>query len=286
VASSTSLWAAGSAPLLEAMKKAATVLRQAGVPFALAGGGAAYARGAAPPAHDVDFVLTEDDVGTAARALAASGMTIEYPPEGWLVKAFDGDQMIDLIFVLGGQPVTADLLGRAEEMEVAAIRLPVLDATDLVLSWLRAFSEHHADFAGTLTCVRPLREQVDWDAVRREAGPSAFARAFLVLLEGLAVIGEPGGPDDAPAHQAARIERALAEDPRTHELGIRVEAEGGLVRLTGEVAGGRRRSLIAEVARDTAPELPVRNEVSVTEVLPPAAHDEVLPPAGPEETRS
>jgi hypothetical protein len=271
VASSASLWAAGSAPLLEAMKKAATVLRQAGVPFALAGGGAAYARGAAPPVHDIDFVLAEDDVGAAAQALAASGMTIEYPPEGWLVKAFDGDQMVDLIFVLGGIPVTAELLGRAEEMEVASVRLPVLGATDLVLSWMRAFTEHRADFAGALTCVRPLREQVDWDAVRREAGQSAFARAFLVLLEGLGVIDAPPGPDDTPAHQVGRIERALAEDPRTHELGIRVDVEDGLVCLRGEVTGESRRQAIAEVAREAAPELPVRNEVSVTEVLPPAA---------------
>jgi hypothetical protein len=143
-----------------------------------------------------------------------------------------------------------------------------------VLSWMRSFSEHRADFAGVLTCVRPLREQVDWDAVRREAGQSAFARAFLVLLEGLGVIDGPAGPDDTPAYQAARIERALAEDPRTHELGVRVEVESGLVYLRGEVAGGQRRSLVAEVARDTAPELPVRNEVSVTEVLPPAAPEE------------
>jgi hypothetical protein len=149
---------------------------------------------------------------------------------------------------------------------------------------MRAFSEHHADFAGVLTCVRPLREQVDWDLVRQQAGQSAFARAFLVLLEGLGVIEGPADRDDAPTYQAARIERALAEDPRTHELGVRVEVESGLVYLRGEVAGGQRRSLVAEVARDTAPELPVRNEVSVTEVLPPAAHDEVLPSGAPEET--
>ena len=132
MASSINLWAAGSAPLLESMKKAATALRQAGVRFALAGGGAAYARGAAPPVHDIDFVLAQPDVGTATEALAASGMTIEYPPEGWLVKAFDGGQMIDLIHCLGGVPVTGDLLDGAEELEVAAIRLPVLGATDVV----------------------------------------------------------------------------------------------------------------------------------------------------------
>lgn len=275
--SSANLWAAGSAPLLESMKKAATVLRQAGIRFVLAGGGAAYARGAAPPVHDIDFALAEADVKAAAQALAASGMTIEYPPEGWLVKAFDGSQMIDLIHRLGGVPVTGELLDRAEEFEVAAIRLPVLGATDLVLSWLRSFSEHRADFAATLTCVRPLREQVDWAVVRQEAGQSAFARAFLVLLEGLRVIDAPERPG---AYRAGQIERALAEDPRSHELGVHVDVEDGLVYLRGEVASEHRRVLVTEVARDAAPGLPVRNEVSVTEILPPEPGTEVLPEPG------
>src|SRR5205807_9656098 len=127
MASSSRLRAAGSAPLLETMKKAAAVLRQAGVPFALAGGAAAYARGAAPPVHDVDFVIVEADAETAAHALADGDMTVRRPPEGWLIKAFDGDQMIDLIYCLGGVPVTRELLDRAQEMDVAAIWLPVLD---------------------------------------------------------------------------------------------------------------------------------------------------------------
>jgi hypothetical protein len=253
------------------MKKAATILRKAGLPFALAGGGAAYARGAAPPLHDVDFVIGQADAEAAAHALAASNMKIERPPEGWLIKAFDGDQMVDLIYFLGGVPVTREMLDRAEEMDVEAIRLPVLDATDLVVSWLRSFSEHHADFADTLTNVRPMREQVDWDRVRRETSGSAFARSFLVLLEGLGVIDGPGtepGTGDS-GYLAGRIERALAEDPRTHELGVCVEVKEGVVYLRGEVAGERRRQLIAQVARETVPELTARNEVSVMEVQPP-----------------
>jgi hypothetical protein len=259
------------------MKKAATTLQQAGVPFALAGGGAAYARGAAPPVHDVDFVIVEADAGAAAQALAATGMTVQRPPEGWLIKAFDADQMLDLIFCLGGVPVTGDLLDRAEELDVDATRMPVLDATDLVLSWLRSFSEHHADFAGTLSLVRPIREQVDWDLVRRETGQSPFARAFLVLLEGLGVLAVPTAPrngaarpDEVAAYHAGRIERALAGDPRTHELGVRVDVERGTVYLRGEVAGDHRRELVADVARDAAPELSVRNEVAVTRVRPAA----------------
>jgi Nucleotidyl transferase of unknown function (DUF2204) len=179
----------GPFPLLDTLKRAASVLRDAGLPFALAGGAAAYARGAAPPVHDVDFAIMEADTDAATRAFEADGMRVERPPEGWLIKAFDGDEMVDLIFVLAGHSDTRELLNRAEEINVAGVPMPVLDATDLVISWLGSFSEHHADFAMTLTCVRPLREQVDWDRVHDQAKGSAFAVAFLVLLRELGILG-------------------------------------------------------------------------------------------------
>jgi osmotically-inducible protein OsmY len=48
-----------------------------------------------------------------------------------------------------------------------------------------------------------------------------------------------------------------------------VEVREGVVYLRGEVAGERRRQLIVQVARETAPGLTARNEVSVIEVQPP-----------------
>jgi osmotically-inducible protein OsmY len=68
---------------------------------------------------------------------------------------------------------------------------------------------------------------------------------------------------------AEQVERALAQDERTHELGVHVEVDGDAVVLRGEVAGAQRQQLVAQVAAEAAPGLAVRNEVSVTEVLPP-----------------
>jgi Uncharacterised nucleotidyltransferase len=174
--------------VLGTLKRAAAALGHAGVPFALVGSAAAYARGGAVPSHDVDFVVLEQDVPAVEKALADAGMRIVHPPEDWLIKAYDDGTLVDLIFRLAGHPVGPDLLSRAEEFDVAAVRMPVAGATDLVLSWLRSFSEHHADFAATLTNVRPIREQVDWDRVRAEVGDLPFAHAFLVLLERLEVL--------------------------------------------------------------------------------------------------
>ena len=83
---------------------------------------------------------------------------------------------------------TGRSFGSLQEINVAAVRMPVLTATDLTIAWLASFSEHHADFAGALSCVRPLREQVDWSRVRAETAGSAFATAFLVLLRELRIL--------------------------------------------------------------------------------------------------
>ena len=174
--------------LLNALKRAAAVFRDAGVGYALAGGFAAYAHGAAVSTHDVDFVVRECDLQAALDALGAAGMTHLESPENWLEKAYDGEHVIDLIHTPSGRPVDAELLGRAEEMTVGAVLMPVLPATDLMVMRLLAFTETACDFSGFLHVGRALREQVDWRRVAAETAGSPYAYAFLALLGRLDVI--------------------------------------------------------------------------------------------------
>ena len=74
---------------------------------------------------------------------------------------------------------------------------------------------------------------------------------------------------------AGRIERALASDPRTYELGVRADVRDEVVILRGEVACEQRRRLIAEVVHDAVPGLEVRNEVSVPELQPPGEEEKL-----------
>ena len=74
---------------------------------------------------------------------------------------------------------------------------------------------------------------------------------------------------------AGRIERRLAEDPRTHELGVRAELRGGVVYLLGEVACGDRRQLVTDVAAEAAEGHEIRSEVTVSP-LHPAGGQETL----------
>jgi hypothetical protein len=176
------------AELLPALKKAAAALRDAGVPYAVGGGFACWARGGPVDSHDVDLLLRPQDAERALEATAATGMRTVRPPEGWLVKAFDGDAMVDLIYAPAGGEVDDALLARAEELSVDGMPMPVAAATDVIASKLLASTEHSLGYEGLLEMARALREQVDWGDVEARTSSSPYARAFLFLLRELDIV--------------------------------------------------------------------------------------------------
>ena len=170
------------------MKKGAAALRDADIPFVLGGGLAAWARGGPPSDHDVDFLVKPEDADRAAHVLEAAGMRIERPPEGWLLKAYDGDVMVDVIFDPASGPVDDEVIGRAEEREVMSARMRVLALEDIMASKLLALNETHLDFGGSLEIARAIREQVEWDEVRERTRESPYAKAFFALVEELGIV--------------------------------------------------------------------------------------------------
>lgn len=174
--------------LVEAAKKAAAVLREAGVPFLLAGGLASWVHGGPATEHDVDFVLRPDDAERALEVLGKAGFRTERPPEEWLFKAYDGDAMIDLIFGPEGPEVDDAMFERSSEMSLSAVTVPVLSVDDILISKLLALTEHHLDYDSVLELTRALREKFDWERVRTETKASPFARAFFTMAEGLDLV--------------------------------------------------------------------------------------------------
>lgn len=175
----------------EALKRVAVILKEAEVPFALAGGYALYARGGPESDHDVDFYLPEEEVGRAEKVLTKAGLEVEHPPEDWLVKVYSDDSMVDLIFRPTAMPVTVEMIERSDLIEVESVEMPVLASTDLITSKLLAMDEHYCDFSQMLPFARSLREQVDWAQVAERTSDNAFARAFLQVARDLGIVASP-----------------------------------------------------------------------------------------------
>jgi Uncharacterised nucleotidyltransferase len=173
--------------LLETLKHAAAALREAHVPFVLGGGLAIWARGGPETEHDIDFFVKPGDAERAVRALADAGFRTEEPPEGWLYKGWRGGDMVDLIYAPSGLDVDDELLERAEELEVHAVRMPVMRAEDVLVAKLLAMREHQVDYDSVLEIARTVREQIDWDEVRARTDGSPYAKAFFTLVDELGV---------------------------------------------------------------------------------------------------
>ena len=171
--------------MLPSLKRASAALREAGIPFILAGGVASWARGGPETDHDLDFIVKPQDADRALEALAEAGMEPEKPPEPWLYKVHDDGVLIDLIFNPSGLEVTDDVIERSDQIEVFAIPMRVMRPEDLLVTKLCAMTEHTIDYRACLEIARALREQIDWDDVRARTEHSPFARAFFTLLEGL-----------------------------------------------------------------------------------------------------
>jgi hypothetical protein len=127
------------------------------------------------------------------QALAEDGFRPARPPEDWLVKAYDGTMLIDLIYRPIQRPVTAESLADSEVLPFGGAHLPVASATTLLIHKAMTYGPHNCDLADGLAIARVLREQVDWARFRAEIGDAPYASAFDVLLAKLGIA--PAGKD-------------------------------------------------------------------------------------------
>jgi hypothetical protein len=187
------------------LKKSAAALREAGVPFLLGGSLASWARGGPETRHDLDLMIKREDVDRALQALTDAGMRAEDPPEEWLVKAWDGDVLVDLIFWPKGLPIDDEVIARGEEMAVLSMSMRVMALEDVLITKLMAISEHHLRFESLIAIARALRERVDWAHVRAATAGSPFARAFFVMVEGLGIVAAEGAAPGSGASREPRV---------------------------------------------------------------------------------
>ena len=173
--------------MVPTLKRAAAALRNAGIPFLIGGGVASWVLGGPPTEHDLDFLIKPEDAEEALAVLTAAGLRPERPPEEWLFKAFDGEVMVDLIFRPSGLEITDEVIASGEEREVVSMTMRVMRPEDLLVTKLMAMTEHTINYRSCLEIARSLREQIDWDDVRKRTADSPFGRAFFVIAKGLEI---------------------------------------------------------------------------------------------------
>lgn len=173
--------------LIESLKRAVAALDERGVPYLLGGGLGCWARGGPPSSNDIDLMVKREDAERAQEALAEVGMRPESPPEQWLLKAWDGEILVDLIFEPSGMRIDDEVLARGDELSVMAMRTQVMALDDILITKLMALDEHSADYGDMLLITRSLREQIDWARLREETASSPFAVAFFALADGLGI---------------------------------------------------------------------------------------------------
>ncbi len=199
--------------LIETMKVAVAVLREAEVQFMLGGSMAAWARGGPEPDNDLDLMVKPEHAEAALEALAAAGMRTERPPEEWLYKAWHGEVLIDLIFCPSGVELTDAVFARGETISVMALGTPVMALEDALVTMLYALDEHALDYSRLLAITRALREQIDWPSLTRRAQGSPFAKAFITMVTELGIA--PAPTRQAPARDGDAGER----HPRVRVIG-------------------------------------------------------------------
>jgi hypothetical protein len=76
---------------------------------------------------------------------------------------------------------------------------------------------------------------------------------------------------------ARRLEKALADDERTHELGVHVIATADRLVAHGEVASEERRRVVLQVLHEHEPGLTLTDQLTISgdAVQPPVGHEPI-----------
>jgi len=171
------------------LKRSVAALEGARVPYLLGGSLASWARGGPQTRNDLDLMVRPEHAEQALSALEGAGMKPERPHEEWLLKAWDGDVLVDLIFHPAGLDLDDEVFARGERLRVLGMNVDVLSIEDVMTTKLMALDERAIRYESLLQIARAVREQIDWGAVRARTASSPFSRPFFVLLEELEIIG-------------------------------------------------------------------------------------------------
>jgi predicted nucleotidyltransferase len=130
--------------------------------------------------HDIDLLVRPDDAKGVLKTLRQAGFKTEETDPAWLYKAFKGDVLVDVIFMItGGIYLDDEMQSRAIDRDHEGVSVRIPSAEDQVV--IKAIvhreetSRHWFDALAILA-----RAELDWDYLLHRA--RLGAKRVLALL--------------------------------------------------------------------------------------------------------
>ncbi|HSE93405.1 MAG TPA: hypothetical protein VLF19_08870 [Methylomirabilota bacterium] len=179
----------------------------------LVGGAYSFERytGIARDTKDLDVFVRREDFDRALGALAAAGYRTEMAFPHWLGKAYDGDDVVDVIFGSGNGCAGVDDEWFAHAVDEAVLGVPVRLCPPEETIWSKAFimERERYDGADVAHLLRACAGGLDWRRLLRRFGPH-----WRVLLAHLVLFGfvYPIENGRIPRQVMAELSRRLGRD--------------------------------------------------------------------------
>lgn len=176
-------------PLLEAIKRAVSLLRRSGLRGSFGGGVAVIIWGQPRVTQDLDLVLEVDDdqIEPFLELARGDGYTTEEDPRELLEGGFlrleapESAAPVALDLLRADTPLHSQALDRSRTFELAGERIPVLAPEDLILLKLVAFRPK--DTFDLETVIAATRETLDLVYLRRWADRLQLRSRLETFLE-------------------------------------------------------------------------------------------------------
>jgi hypothetical protein len=194
-------------------------LLASGLPF-LVGGAYAFGcyTGITRDTKDFDVFVHPRDVENILKALARAGYRTELTDKVWLGKAFNGDDLVDVIFSSGNGIATVDdvWFEKAVEGDLLGTPLKLIPPEEMIWSKSFVMTRERYDGADIAHMIHARAETMDWDRLL-----SRFGEHWRVLYNHLVLFGYiyPSEQDRIPRcvmqDLTSRMEKELNTPPPT-----------------------------------------------------------------------
>lgn len=288
-------------------------IEEKGIAYALIGGIAVKELGRPRVTHDIDIFVKPDDADTILELLKSKGFEIERRDPFWLYKAWRDDILVDIIFrSCGDIYFEEEVRAHVRRIPYHGRYINAISPEDFIVIKSAAHQEdnphHWHDALAVLT-----QGNLDWDYLLKRSRHSP--RRLLSLLiyaqsNDIAVptdliqklyktifehpmytpepvmypyrsvkpkVGHGINPDEKEPviYTKGRIMEALTTDERIAEHDIKVVVSDSMVFVRGEVFTHEQRDAVNEVIQKLAPNMELRNQVSIRVLMPPEGSEAI-----------